>query len=97
MQKNQRKGTFVPATLLSGATALINTSMLPKKDWKTHSGFAPVAKEDVHSLQSQDIAGTKDVVIKTDTGAKLCVTQGEAEVFAADYLTDRGYKIQAPQ
>ena len=51
----------------------------------------------MHSLQSQKIAGTKSMVIKTESGAKLSVTQGEAEVFSADYLIGLGYTVKAPQ
>lgn len=95
--KKRFQGTFIPMILASGATGSINTQTLPKKDWRVHSGFAPVAKENVHSLMSHEIAGTKSIVLQADSGAKLSVTQGEAEVFAADYLTSKGYKIQAPQ
>lgn len=96
MKTQQRKGNFVPAIMQSGAAALISVDGLPLKDWKVHSGRAAVAGEDVHSLTSQKIAGTKSMVIKTETGAKLSVTQGEAEVFALDYLTDLGYEVKAP-
>jgi hypothetical protein len=83
--------------LATGASALIKTSTLPAKDWKVHSGFAPATGENVHSLKSQKIEGTGTVVIQAETGAQLSVTQGEAEVFAVDYLKDLGYKIQVPR
>lgn len=95
--RNRNKGSMVQVTLLSGATAMINMASLPQKDWKTHSGHAPVTKEEVHSLQSQKVEGTKNLLIKKPSGAKLCVTQGEAEIFAFDYLTSLGYTIQTPQ
>lgn len=95
--KKRFLSTLVPMILASGATGKIDTSTLPKKDWTVHSGHAPVAKEDVHSLMSQKIAGTKNLLIQADSGAKLSVTQGEAEVFSVDYLTSIGYTVKAPQ
>ena len=93
----KRNFSLVPAILLNGAAARIDISTLPQKDWEVHSGHAPVANEEVHSLQSQMITGTKNVVLKAESGAKLCVTQGEAEIFALDYLTGRGYEVTAPK
>ena len=95
--KRRFSGSLVPMILASGAIGKIDTSTLPAKDWNVHSGRVPVSKEDVHSLQSQKIAGTKSMVIKTESGAKLSVTQGEAEVFSADYLIGLGYTVKAPQ
>lgn len=92
-----RTSAFIPAILANGAAISVNTSTLPKKDWKTHSGLAPVAKENVHTMRSQKIAGTKSVVLEADSGKQLSVTQGEAEVFAVDYLTDLGYTVTPPR
>lgn len=98
----QRRNAFaailVPVILAeNGAVGNVNTATLPKADWKIHSGFAPVANENVHSLQSQKIAGTKNIVIQAETGRQLCVTDGEAEKFSYDHLIGLGYTVQAPQ
>lgn len=96
MKRKFDRSTFVPALMMSGATAMVATSTLPQKDWKVHSGKAPVSKEEVHSLKSQMIAGTKTLVIQADSGKQLSVTAGEAEIFAVDYLADLGYTVKAP-
>ncbi|MFA6519599.1 MAG: hypothetical protein WCT41_02130 [Candidatus Paceibacterota bacterium] len=95
--KKRFYGNLIPMILASGVPGNIDASKLPKKDWTVHSGHAPVAKEEVHSLMSQKIAGTKTLLLQAESGAKFSVTQAEAEVFAADYLTSIGYKVQAPQ
>lgn len=90
--------TLVPATLAAtGASINVDTKTLPKADWKTHSGFAPIANEQVHSLQSQKIDGTKNLVIRAESGKQLCVTDGEAEMFSYDHLIGLGYTVKAPQ
>src|SRR5258708_1395686 len=72
--KNRNRSSIAVILASSGALASVNMNTLPAKDWKVHSGRAPVAGEDVHSLSSQKIAGTKNTVIKAESGAKLCVT-----------------------
>ena len=97
MKENRfSRRTFVPAILLANsARTLVDTSTLPAKDWKVHSGVAPVANEEVHSIKSQEIAGTRNMVI--DVGGKqLSATKAEVEVFATDYLKSLGYTIKSP-
>lgn len=92
-----KRSSLVPAILAATAAAIkVDTETLPKGSWRTHSGKAPVAGEEVHSLQSQKIAGTKNIVLKAESGRQLSVTMGEAEVFSADFLKGLGYSVTAP-
>jgi len=98
MKRFSRTGSFVPVILAStGALGSINTDTLPKGAWQTHSGKAPATGEDVHSLQSQKIDGTKNILLRAESGKQLSVTLGEAELFASDLLKDLGYTVTPPK
>lgn len=92
--KNQH---FVPMIMNNGARGRIDVDSLPAKDWRVHSGYAKVADEEVHSLQSQAIDGTNSLLIMAGSGATLSVTKGEAEVFSFDYLESLGYTVIPPK
>ena len=95
-QHKDKNTKMVPVIMTNGALARVKISTLPKKDWNVHSGYAKIAGEEVHSLTSQVIKGTKTRIIQADTGTTLSVTNAEAEVFAVDVLTELGYEVIAP-
>ncbi len=67
------------------------------KGWKIYSGYARVANEMVDSLLSHQVDGSSLLTIKTCDGSQLTVTVAEAEVFAAQYLAEIGYKVKPPR
>ncbi|MFA6077537.1 MAG: hypothetical protein WC724_00800 [Candidatus Paceibacterota bacterium] len=98
--QSKRKGPFVPSkisVILAGTNivGMIDRSALAKDGWKKHSGKAPVAGVEVHSLESQKIDGTDSIAIK-GKGGFMTATNGELECFCADHLTGLGYEIMPP-
>ena len=93
--KNQKgvQNQVVPVMLSSGITAFVNPKNIPMENW-THYHGKTAAGQQVNSLRGQIIG--KSLLIQGNKGPTLSVTNDEAEVFAVKFLTDMGYKMQAP-
>ena len=93
--KNQskKKPVLTIAVMFGGIAASVNPRQL---DWKTYHGTAADGTE-VKSLAAAEVkddAGT--VVIKKPNGKWTTYRGNELEVFAAQFLKDKGYAITAP-
>ncbi len=67
------------------------------KGWRKHSGYAPVANEEVHSLMSHEDKDLGLITIKTNDGVQLTMTRAEAELSMAQCLRIYfGYTVKPP-
>lgn len=82
----------VPAQLENGSKVMINLESIPLDNWKTYHGIT--AKGDkVHSLSGCQVGRT--TILATDNGVAFSAPTDEVEVFAIQFLKDKGYAVEA--
>ncbi|MCR4330331.1 MAG: hypothetical protein NUV49_00360 [Patescibacteria group bacterium] len=82
----------VPAQLANGSKVTVNLESIPIENWKTYHGTT--AKGDkVQSLHGCEVGRT--TILATDNGVAFSAPTDELEVFAVQFLEDKGYAITA--
>lgn len=87
------KKLVVPVTLDNGIIALVDPKSIPQEKWIHYHGKTATGQQ-VNSMLGTKIG--KSLLIQGNKGPTLSVTCDEAEVFAVKFLSDMGYKMQAP-
>ncbi len=86
------KKSHVPAKLANGSKVMINLESIPSESWKTYHGTTADGTK-VESLSGCEIGRT--TILATDSGVAFSAPTAEIEVFAIQFLQDKGYAVTA--
>jgi len=86
------KKSHVPAKLDNGSKVMINLESIPIENWKTYHGTTADGTK-VESLSGCEVGRT--TILATNSGAAFSASTDEIEVFAVQFLQDKGYNVTA--